>query len=361
MNSLSRSRMWPFVAIVLAGAAGTAVTAERTLTRIAAPAPFDERAAEAALERGNLAPAAQLPLLRSLAESALQRKDPERAIAWAQRYMRAGGAEADVRPLLVQAYYGKGDYANAARELQFELQAAERAGRAPGEDRLLLLKDCYAHLNDANALAWSLEKLATWYPRREYWSELLDRLQARPDFGQPLAMDVNRLRFLTGALAGAPAYLTLATQLQQAEYPAEALRVLDRGFATGVLGTGPDAARQRDLRKQVAEQAAQQQKLLAQPGAERAALASPDGNALLRLGHQYVTQGQPAKGLPLMERGVRKPVADQRPQYARLHLGISYLMAGQRAKAMEVFANVGGRHGAADLARVWGVYARNAS
>src|SRR4051812_34042931 len=84
------------------------------------------------------------------------------------------------RTLIADTLYRKGDFTNAARELQWEVQGAERAGKAPGEGRLLLLKDCYAHLNDSNALAWSLEKLVTWYPKRAYWGELLDRTQDRP-------------------------------------------------------------------------------------------------------------------------------------------------------------------------------------
>ena len=292
---------------------------------LAAQAAFDAQAMQAELERSGLSPADQLQRMRGQAD----------------------------------AFYAKGDYANAARALQWEVQGAERAGKPPAEDRLLLLKDCYAHLNDGNALAWSLEKLVTWYPKKTYWGELLDRTQDRPDFGQPLALDVNRLRFLTGTLHGPAGYVNLASQAQQAGYPAEALRVLDRGFADGVLGTGPDAAHQRELRAQIAGQAAQQASLLAQPAAERDALASKDGEDLVRLGFAYVTQGQPEKGLALMEQGLRKPLLDKRPQYARLRLGIAALQAGQRAKALSAFANVGGRHGAADLARLWGLYTRN--
>src|SRR5213076_2487839 len=123
------------------------------------------------------------------------------------RFVKAGGAEADIRPLLVQAHLHAGDFANAARELQWEIQAAERSGRAPGEDRLLLLQNCYAKLNDANAYAWVLEKLVTWYPKKEYWSDLLDRTLKRPDFGQPLALDVNRLRVASGAMSNAQEWL----------------------------------------------------------------------------------------------------------------------------------------------------------
>ena len=61
-----------------------------------------------------------------------------------------------------------------------------------------------------------------------------------------------------------------------------------------------------------------------------------------------------------MEQGIRKGGLANRPQDAKLRLGIAYLMAGQKAKAIEAFNTVGGRHGAADLGRIWAIYARNA-
>ena len=311
--------------------------------------------------RGALAPAEELAALKAVAVAQLQRKDHAGAIASAQRYVKAGGAEADMRPLLVQAYVETGDYANAARELQWEIQAAERAGRPPGEDRLLLLQDCYAKLNDANATAWVLEKLVTYYPKREYWADLLDRTQKRPDFGERLALDVDRLRLLTGTLAGASQYLAMAARAQQAGLPAEARRVVDRGFAAGVLGTGADAARHRQLQRQLADEAAAQQRRLEQRDVETAAARAVDGIELFNLGFAHATLGNFAKGLPMMKEGLRKGGLENRPQDARLRLGIAYLMAGQKAKAIETFNTVGGRHGAADLGRIWALYARDAA
>ena len=302
----------------------------------------------------------ELAAIKAAAAAQLQRKDPVGAIASAQRYVKAGGAEAEVRPLLVQAYLDTGDYANAARELQWEVQTAERSGRAPGEDRLLLLQGCYAKLNDANAAAWAAEKLVTWYPKREYWADLLDRTQKRPDFGERLALDVDRLRFATGTLGQAAEYLAMATRAQQAGFPAEAKRVIDQGFAQGVLGHGADAPRQRQWQRQLADEAAAQRRRLEPREVESAAEQVKDGIELFNLGFVHATLGNFGKGIALMEQGLRKGGLAGRPQDAKLRLGIAYLWAGQRAKAIETFNSVGGRHGAADLGRIWALYARNA-
>jgi hypothetical protein len=255
------------------------------------------------------------------------------------------------------SHFQAGDYANAARELQFEVLAAERAGRAPDEERLLLLERCYQQLNDQNAYAWGLEKLVAHYPKKEYWADLLTRTQKRPDFGERLALDVQRLRLLTGAMQDAAGYLTLANLAVQAGFANEAKHVLDKGFASGLLGTGPDAERHRKLRDTLARQASDEQQRLARLDAESSV---PDGPALVDLGFAYVTIGETAKGLALMERTIAKGKLGDRPQYAKLHLGIAYLMAGRKARAIDAFKSVTGVHGAADLARLWGLYARNA-
>jgi tetratricopeptide (TPR) repeat protein len=319
----------------------------------------DPEASEQALARGGLTPPEQLSTIRSVAQAHLQRKDYPNTIMWAERYIKAGGAEADVRPLLAEAHYELRDYANAARELQWEIQAADRAGRPPGEDRLLMLQSCYAKLNDANAYAWGLEKLVTYYPKREYWAELLERTQKRPDFGERLSLDVNRLRLLTGTLGGAADFITMAMQARQAGFPAEAKRVVDHGFATGVLGTGADAQRHRQLQRQLAAETLAQQRHVNQRDVEAEAERAADGIELFNLGWAHATLGDHSKGLALMEQGLRKGGL-AKPQDAKLHLGIGYLMAGQGAKATDTFGKVGGRHGAADLARIWSLYARNA-
>jgi TolA-binding protein len=361
---ITRSRVSILTALLVGAGIGVGAALQKVgLTAsasAAAPVPQDLGAPEAALARGDLTPAEQLSLIQAVASGFLQRNDYPSAITWAQRYVKAGGAEADVRPLLAQAYYQTGDYANAARELQWEIQAADRAGRPPGEDRLLLLQSCYARLNDANAYAWGLEKLVTYYPKREYWADLLDRTQKRPDFGERLALDVNRLRLLTGTLGGAAEYLAMAAQAQQAGFPAEAKRVLDQGFAKGVLGAGPEAQRHRQLQRQIAEEAQAQQRRIDQPELELAAAQAKDGIELFNLGFAHATMGSYARGVPLMEQGIRKGGLASRPQDAKLRLGQAYLMAGQKAKAIETFNTVGGRHGAADLARIWAIYARNA-
>ena len=305
------------------------------------------------------APAKQAALMESLAKTYLQDKDYTNAIAWGRRYLSAGGDESEMRPLLAQAHYQLGDYANAARELQWEVQFADRAGRPPGEDRLLLLRQCYAQLDDATAYTWGLEKLVTWYPKPKDWAELLDRMQKRSDFGALQALDVNRLRLVTGTLGGAAEYLAMATQVRDTGFPAEARRVVEHGIANGVLGHGPEGTRHRRLLRQLAHEALMQQRRIRQRDMLLSAQKAKDGIALFDLGYAHVTLGDHELGLALMAHGLSKGGLDGRPEYARLHLGIAQLMAGRNDSALETFKLVRGKHAAPELARLWIIYARN--
>jgi len=67
--------------------------------------------------------------------------------------------------------------------------------------------------------------------------------------------------------------------------------------------------------------------------------------------------GQYDTGIRLMEQGIAKGGLRQ-PDDAKLHLGIAYLAAGQKPKAVDAFKGVGGADGTADLARLWLIQAQ---
>ena len=323
--------------------------------------PVAVKAYEVVIASAHLLPADRLPTMRTLVGLHHQSRDHARVILWASRYLKEGGADPQVGAWLSQAYVDSGDYANAARELQRAVQASERAGQTPSEEQLLLLQKCYVQLGDASAVVWVLEKLVTHHRHKRYWSELLDRVQNRPDFGQRLALDVLRLRWLTGTLRAPDDYVEMATLALQAGFPSEAVKVVEQGFANGSLGKGPQANEHQALRSRATRQQAEMQQTLARPEAAASAAAARDGIWLANLGFAYVTQGDFAKGLLLMEQGIQKGGLADKPQDARLRLGIAYLLAGQKDKAIETLKNIGGLHGAADLGRMWSIYARTAA
>ncbi len=304
---------------------------------------------------GKVSTADKLRMIESLAGAYYRARDYARAMQWGQRYFKEGGTSAAIRTLLIQSQYLGGDFAGAAKELTTEIQAAEKAGSAPGEDRLKLLVNASLKLNDTNGYVWALERLVTYYPKKEYWVDLLARLQRKPNFSDRLALDTYRLSLATGSLSAANDYMEMAQLALQAGYPAEARQVVDKGFAAGVLGAGAEAERHKRLRELVLKRLDEDK--ASQAEAEAQAQAAKDGTALVNVGMKLVFNGDKARGLKLMQQGIAKGNL-KRADDARLHLGIAQLIVGENGKAQTTLHSVGGTDGTADLARLWSLYAR---
>jgi hypothetical protein len=297
----------------------------------------------------------RLKMIESLAGAYYRARDYTKAMQWGQRYFREGGTSGAIRTLLIQSQYLAGDFAGAAKELRTETEQAERAGNAPGEDRLKLLVNATLKMNDTNGYVWALERLVTYYPKKEYWVDLLSRLQRKPNFSDRLALDTYRLSLATGSMSAVNDYMEMAQLALQAGFPTEAKQVLDKGFAANVLGVGPAAERHKRLKDLVAKKIEEDKQNQAASIAE--AQEAKDGTALVNAGMNLVFNGDKQKGLQLMQQGIAKGNL-KREQDARLHLAVAQLTAGETAKAQATLKTVGGNDGTADLARLWSLYAK---
>ena len=86
-----------------------------------------------------------------------------------------------------------------------------------------------------------------------------------------------------------------------------------------------------------------------------------DGNQLVQVGYTYVTMGQYDTGISMIEKGIAKGGL-KRPEDAKLRLGLALLQSGKnKQKAVQTLRSVQGSDGAADLGRLWAVYASQQS
>lgn len=305
---------------------------------------------EALIESGKLSADEQLKFINALGGLYYQQKDYPKAISWWQRYFKDGGDDPKVRTILNQTYYLAGDFARAQKEIAADVAAEEKAGQAPSEEQLQLLANCALKQNDKAGYVQAIEKLVAYHPKKEYWADLINRVQSKPGFSDRLTLDVYRLKMAIGQMKDASDYMEMAQLALQAGFPAEAVKVVEQGYKSGALGTGAEAERQKRLRDLANKQAAEDRKTMAQGEAE--AQKAKDGTALVNLGYAYVTAGQADKGISMMEQGVKKG-GMKRPEDAKLHLGLAYLQAGKKAEAVQMFKSVQGNDGTADLARYW--------
>ena len=260
--------------------------------------------------------------------------------------------------MLIQSQYLSGDFAGASKELMAEINAAERAGQAPAEDRLKLLLNSATKQGDNNAYVFAVEKLVTYYPKKEYWVDLLSRMQRKPTFSDRLALDAYRLSLATGSMSKPADFMEMAQLALQADLPSEAKQVVDKGFASGVLGTGAEAERHKRLRDLVTKRLAEATAARGQE--EKKALAAKSGDPLVAVGMNQVYSGQAAKGVQLMQQGIAKGGL-KRTEDAKLHLGIAQLIAGDKAKAQATLQDRPGhrRHGRPGA--LWMLHARRSA
>ncbi len=308
------------------------------------------RAIQALLNSGRLPESQRAQYAASLASLYYREKDYKDAAQWASRALQSNPSDGAMRSLQIQSYYLAGDLAGASREALEDVQAAEKAGRTPPEDRLQLLANIASKTGDRAAYVAGIERLVAYYPKKEYWVDLLRRLEAKPGFSNRLTLDLYRLRAATKTLDSPNEVVEMAQLALQQKQVGEAKKLLDDAFASGLLGKGTEAERQKRLLALASERVAEAPAQLKQAEAE--ALASSDGSDLVNVGFAYTGLGQFDKGIALMQQGIAKGKL-KRSDEANLHLGIAYLRAGQKAKAREAFKVVSGTDGTADLARLW--------
>jgi tetratricopeptide (TPR) repeat protein len=311
------------------------------------------RSFESVIASGRLPPAEQLKIIQAVAGMYYRAKDYPKAAALASRYAKEGGTDPQMRTVLIQALYLSNDCASVTKLMQGTAQGEDQGGRRPGEDELQIMSSCYAKQKDNAGYLAALEKLVAYYPKKDYWIDLLNRIQRKPGFSDRLSLDVFRLKQATGNLSSTADYMEMTQLALQAGVPAEARKLVEQGFASGALGTGADAERHKRLRDLALKTDAAPP---ANGEAEAAAAISKDGTALVNNGFNQAARGQAEKGIALMEKGIRIGGL-RRSEDAKLHLAIAMLQGGQKTRAIQTFKSVQGTDGTADLSRLWVIYA----
>jgi hypothetical protein len=309
------------------------------------------KAYEALLNSGKVTGRDATQMVQAVAVAYYKNKEYAKAAQWTQRYFKEGGTDPSMRTVLLQSYYLGNDCASVNRMLG----ANEDSNRKPSEEELQILANCFLRQKDTGGYVNAIEKLVVHYPKKEYWTDLLSRVQKKPGFSDRLALHVYRLKLATGNLASANDYMEAAQLAVQAGVPAEAKAILDRGYAANALGQGKEGERHGRLRDLVNRNLDESRKARAQD--EKEALAAKDGNDLVKVGLNYVYEGNAQKGLQLIEQGIRKGGL-KRPEDAKLRLGEAQIQSGQKAKGAQTLREVKGSDGTADIARLWILHTR---
>lgn len=295
--------------------------------------------------------AEQGQVAEQLASAYAQQRNNAKATEWINKAVQAGNNSASVKQMQSFLQGASGDFAAIARDAAAAVAAAEQGGRRPDEGDLLRLADAQQRTGNMAGYGSSLEKLLAHHPKKEYWNAYLGRLPRKAGFGDRFALDVMRLRLASGTLTKTEDFMEMAQLALQAGLPTEARRITDQGFKSGVLGTGPEAARHQRLRDLAVKQEGAAKTSLAALAAD--AQTQKAGDAMVKIGFAQVSLGEVEAGIKLIEQGIAR-AGLRFPEDAKLRLGMAQLQNPKtKGTAVQTLRSVKGNDGAADVARLW--------
>ena len=292
----------------------------------------------------------QNQVAEQLASAHAQAKNNAAAADWLKKAQAGGYSSATTKQLQAYLQGASGDYNAIAKDTAASVAAAEEAGRKPAEDDLLRLADAYLRTGNNAGNISTLEKLVTFYPKKDYVNAYLGRLQRKPGFSERFTLDVMRLKLTQGLITKAEDYFEMAQLALQADQPAEAKAIMEKGYAAKVLGVGAEADRHKRLMELADKKIAEGGKSLM--GGLDEAQAAKDGNQLAKIAIGMIGLNKLDTGIPMLEKAIAMGGL-KRPDDAKLRLGLAQVKAGNKAKGAQTLKGVGGKEGAAEIARLW--------
>ena len=300
---------------------------------------------------GRAGGAEQGQLAEQLASAYAQQRNNAKASEWINKAIAAGNTGGSVRQMQAYLQGASGDYSAIAKDAAAAVSGAEQAGRRPDEGDLLRLADAQQRTGNNAGYVVTLEKLLSYYPKKDYWNAYLSRLPRKAGFADRFALDLLRLRLASGTLSKTEDYMEMAQLSLQAGLPTEARRIVDQAIKAGVMGTGAEAARHQRLRELAVKQEGEAKANLASQAAE--AETFKEGDGLVKVGYAYVSLGEVDKGIELIQKGIAKGNL-KRAEDAKLRLGMAQLQSPKgKTAAVQTLRSIKGTDGVAEIARLW--------
>jgi hypothetical protein len=261
-------------------------------------------------------------------------------LADADALRKSGGLDSSMEPVVAQSYYLSGNKAGCIKYIK---------GLGTGDEALLQLEQkCAYDVNDDATQREALEQLVAHTGKPAYWSDLL-KLAQGAKLSDPQTLQVYRLKFLTGSMAGKDEYTVLAQLDMQLGMPSEALTVINKGQAANLLNDD----RTKKLLGIATQQAAAVKAGL--PAALAAATKDPGGDALVKVALQQWSTGDAKSAVDTAKAALAKPLKDK--DAAILTLGLAQIGAGQSADAVKTLNSDKGDGNGPMIAHLYALYA----
>jgi len=286
-------------------------------------------------------------------------KNYDKVIENGTRMVQGGYPDDQYMQITADAYYLKNDYPNTLKFTNDFIDSQIKDGKTPKEDVLNLVVSACVKLDDAACLTRAFERMVAYYPKQEYWENLLETMfrSKAATSNDRMLLNVYRLADEVNAVNKPDEVRDMAQLALDAGSPGEAKRVLEKAFANNVFADPKEKERGQRLLDSATKQAAADQAALPKLEAETATATT--GTKDVGLGLAYLSYGQYDKAAAALSRGLMKGSLRNETE-ARLWLGIAQLKAGNKDEATKTFKAVKGDPVLERLANLWTLHARQA-
>jgi len=288
---------------------------------------------------------------KTVAQLHFQNKDYKKAVEWGKKYLEKHPGDETISVLVGQSYYVQNDYKNAASTMTGVVANAEKGGRTPPENWLQIVLSSHFKLDNKDGIADALRKLVRYYPKPEYWENLLD-IYRRKNNGDRVTLGFYRLMNDVGTLKQADDYMETAQLAMDAGVPGEAQAVMEKGVQNGTLKSDDKTKQGRyDRLLAGAKKSATTDKASLAQLAKEAEKAT-QGQAYVALGQAYLSYGMFDEAIDALKKGLAKNGVTDVDE-AQISLGIAYLRKNQKDLARQAFKTVKAESKWHNLAELW--------
>jgi tetratricopeptide (TPR) repeat protein len=294
----------------------------------------------------------------SLATIYYQNKNYDKAIEYGNKAIKGGFPDDNSYIIVSQSYFTKGDYKSSLKFTESTVDTEIKEGKTPKEAQLILILNSCIKLEDTACQTRAMEKMVTYYPKPEYWQNLVyTLLQGKDANNDKTLLDVYRLATEVDVLKRPDDYTEMAQLAIEAGSPGEAVQVLDKGFAKNIFADQRVKERNQRLLESAKKQSAADQASLAKLEQEAGSAATGDKD--VALGVAYLGYQQYDKAADALKKGLMKGHVKNETE-TRLLLGIAELKAGHKDEASQTFKQVKGDATLERLANLWTLHAKQA-
>jgi len=319
--------------------------------------PEAAKALEAGLTDGFLNETDAANRLKALAQVNYQIKNYDKAIEFGDKVIKAGQADDDMVTLVSQAYYIKGDYPGTIKFVNEYNESQIKAGKTPKEQALNLVLSSCLKQDDKDCATKALERMVSYYPKPDYWQNLLYSLFQQEGQTDKSLLQVYRLAADVDVLKRPDDYTEYAQLAIEAGSPGEAQAILEKGMAKNIFTDPKLIDRNKRLLENAKKQADQDRAGLDKIAKDAA--AGKTGDKDVSIGLAYIGYKQYDKAIEAITRGLSKPGVQNQGE-ANLLLGIAQLGAGHKEEAQKAFSAVKGDAKLERIANLWSLHARQA-